>query len=102
MEKPFRIRIAADGSLRLPEAMMQSLGWKTGSFLEVTVEGGDARLHRVEVDPFAEALRKPEPDAFERILAQQKKSQEEAFKGFEEKILEKPAVRPEDKPDYWR
>ncbi len=58
----------------------------------------------LEVDLFAEALRKPDPESFETILAKQKKSQEDAFKAFEEKVKQKdlPEVRPEDRPDYWR
>ena len=103
-EKPVRITIAADGALRLPEETLERLGWKTGSYLEVSVEGGDARFHPIEVDLFAEALKEPDPNSFDQILSKQKKSQEDAFKLFEEKIKDKdpPEVRPEDRPDHWR
>jgi len=103
-EKPVRIKIAPDGALRLPEEVLEDLGWKTGSYLEVSVEGGDAHLHPIEVDLFAEALKKPDPNSFDQILSKQKKSQEDAAKFFEEKIKDKelPEIRPEDKPDFWR
>ena len=96
--------IGPDGSFRLPREVLEQLGWKTGNYLEVSVREGVVRLKHVEVEPFVEALKKPEPDAFERILSQQKKSREEAFKVFEERVKTKdfPEVRPEDKPDYWR
>ena len=103
-EKSVRIKIAPVGALRLPEEILERLGWKTGSYLEVLVEGSDARFQPIEVDLFAEALKKPDPETFDQILSKQKKSQEDAFKFFEEKIKDKdlPEVRPEDKPDHWR
>jgi AbrB family looped-hinge helix DNA binding protein len=102
--KPVRIKIASDGGLRLPEEVRERLGWKTGSYLEVSVEGSDVRLHPIELDLFAEALETPDPSSFDRIIAKQKKSQEDAARFFEEKIQDKdlPEIRPEDKPDFWR
>ena len=96
--------MAADGSLRLPKDVLEKLGWQAGNYLEVLVEGGAVHLRRVEVDPFVEALKKPEADAFEKILTQQKKSKEAAFKTFEERVKTKdfPELKPEDKPDHWR
>ena len=82
--------------------VVEKLGWSTGSYLQVSVDGDAVKLARVEVDPFAEALKKPDADAFEKILGKQKKSQEEAFKSFEEKLKDPPEVQPEDRPDYWR
>ncbi|MBI4603283.1 MAG: AbrB/MazE/SpoVT family DNA-binding domain-containing protein [Planctomycetes bacterium] len=99
-----RLKIAADGSLELPVELREALGWKTGGYLEATVEGESLKLRAVEVDLFAEALKAPDPDSFEKILERQKKSREEAFKAFEEKVKrgDGPEVRPEDKPDFWR
>jgi bifunctional DNA-binding transcriptional regulator/antitoxin component of YhaV-PrlF toxin-antitoxin module len=104
MEKPSRIRVSPDGSLRLPRETTEKLGWTTGSYLEVLLEGDSVRLRRVEVDPFAEALKKPDAGMFEKLLEKQKKSQEDAAKAFEEKIRKGDSIeiRPEDKPDYWR
>ena len=85
MEKGARIRMLPDGSLRLPEEVLEKLGWQPGSYLEVSMAGGAVQLRRVEVDPFREAAKKPDADAFEKILSQQQKSQEDAFKAFEER-----------------
>jgi hypothetical protein len=99
-----RIRIAADGSLRLPREITEKLGWGTGNHLEVSLDRETVRLTKVEVDPFAEALKKPDEGAFEKILKKQKKSQQEAFEAFEERVKKGdfPEPRPEDHPDYWR
>jgi bifunctional DNA-binding transcriptional regulator/antitoxin component of YhaV-PrlF toxin-antitoxin module len=104
MENPSRIRVSPDGSLRLPGELTEKLGWTTGSYLEVLVEGDTLRLRRIEVDPFAEALKKPDAGMFEKLLEKQKKSQEDAARIFEEKIRKGDSleIRPEDKPDYWR
>src|SRR2546422_5550268 len=102
MEKGARIRMLPDGSLRLPEEVLEKLGWRPGSYLEVSMAGGAVQLRRVEVDPFREAAKKPDADAFEKILSQQQKSQEDAFKAFEERVKAKDISppRPEDRPDY--
>jgi AbrB family looped-hinge helix DNA binding protein len=103
MERGARIRISPDGSLQLPKEVLEKLGWRPGSYLEFSVEAGALHLRRVEVDPFAEAIKKPDADAFEQILSQQKKSQEAAFRTFEERVKAKdfPELKPEDKPDFW-
>ena len=99
-----RIRISQDGSLRIPEDVATTLGWRSGSYLEVEVEGEVVKLHRIEVDPFAAALEKPDESAFEKILEKQRKSREDAFRSFDDRVKrgDVPEVRPEDKPDYWR
>jgi AbrB family looped-hinge helix DNA binding protein len=99
-----RTRIDQDGTLRLPAEVSERLGWKPGTYLEVTLDGDAARLRRIEVDPFEEALRKPDADAFEKLLEKQKKSREDAIRSFDDRVKrgDVPEVRPEDKPDYWR
>jgi antitoxin component of MazEF toxin-antitoxin module len=96
-----RIRIAPDGSLKLPRDVSEKLGWTTGSYLEVSVKGDLVELKRVEVDLFAEAVKKPDADAFEKILKKQKESTEKAFQDFEVKIKDPPKLRPEDRPQFW-
>jgi bifunctional DNA-binding transcriptional regulator/antitoxin component of YhaV-PrlF toxin-antitoxin module len=96
-----RIRIAPDGSLKLPREVSEKLGWTTGSYLEVSVKGDAVELKRVEVDLFAEAVKKPDGDTFEKILRKQKESTEKAFKDFEVKIKDPPQLRPEDRPQFW-
>ena len=102
MAKPTRIRIGPDGAIRLPDDLLEKLDWSRGHYLEITVDGDAVRLEKVQVDPFAEAMKKPDPSEFDRILGEQKKSQADAFKAFEEKIKEPREVRPEDREDHWR
>ena len=99
-----RIKIGSDGSLHLPRDVLDRLGWKTGSFLEVSEADGAVHLVRVEVDPFAEAMKPPDPDALERALEAEKKSRADALASFEEKLRsgKVPEARPEDRPDFWR
>jgi antitoxin component of MazEF toxin-antitoxin module len=97
-----RLRIGAGGSLKLPRELLERLNWGSGSYINVAIEGDCLKLRRVEVDPFAEAARPPDPDAFDRLLKQQRDSQSKAFKTFDEKMKKPPEVRPEDRPDFWR
>ena len=96
-----RIRISPDGSLKLPRDVSEKLGWITGSYLEVSVKGDLVELKRVEVDLFAEAVKKPDADAFEKILKKQRESTEKAFQDFEVKIKDPPKLNPEDRPQFW-
>lgn len=102
MSKEARIRISADGAIRLPEKLLEELEWASGHYLEFAIEENGVRLEKVDVDPFAEAMKKPDPSEFDRLLGEQKKSQEDAFKAFEENIKKPPEVRPEDREDHWR
>ncbi len=102
MSKEARIRISADGAIRLPEELLEKLEWASGHYLEFAIEENGVRLEKVDVDPFAEAMKKPDPSEFDRLLGEQKKSQEDAFKAFEENIKKPPEVLPEDREDHWR
>jgi hypothetical protein len=99
-----RIKLGSDGSLRLPGDLLDRLGWKSGSFIEASEDGGAVRLERVEVDPFAEAMKPPDPDALEKALEAEKRSRAAALASFEEKLRsgKVPEARPEDRPDFWR
>ena len=101
---PTRLKIAADGSVRIPPEILQKAGWKSGGFVEVTEEAGALRVAPVEVDLFAEAQKTPSPEDFDRILEEQRKSRAKAFEAFEEKIRNPGDIepRPEDRPDHWR
>jgi bifunctional DNA-binding transcriptional regulator/antitoxin component of YhaV-PrlF toxin-antitoxin module len=101
MSEANRIRIAPDGTIRLPREITDKLGWATGSYLEVAVKGGAVELNRVDVDLFAEAAKKPDADAFDKIMKKQKENSEKAFQDFEVKIKDPPKVRPEDRPEFW-
>ena|ERR1041384_4370123 len=101
MSESGRIRIAPDGSLKLPRDVVDKLKWTTGSYLEVSVKGETVELRRVDVDLFEEAAKKPDADAFEKILKKQKESTARAFQDFEVKIKDPPKLRPEDRPQFW-
>ena len=101
MPEPNRIRIAPDGTLKLPRDVTEKLGWTTGSYLEVSIQGQAVQLRRIDVDLFAEAVKKPDGDAFEKILKKQKESTQKAFQDFETKIKDPPKLRPEDRPQFW-
>lgn len=97
-----RIRISPEGVIQLSEKLREELGWTTGSYLEYKVSGNKLELWRVEVDLFAEAMKKPDQDAFDKILKQQSESQTRAFSDFEKKLKEPlPDLRPEDRPEFW-
>jgi hypothetical protein len=101
MSETSRIKIAPDGSLKLPRDVSDKLKWTSGSYLEVTVKGQVVELRRIEVDLFEEATRKPDADAFEKILQKQEESKKKAFQDFEVKIKDPPKLRPEDRPQFW-
>jgi len=102
MGNEVRVRIEDDGSIRLPKDMMEKLGWGMRNYLEVTVTERSLRLEKVEGDPFAEAMKKPDSDALDKLIAEQSESQKKALDTFAERIKSSPEVRPEDRPDYWR
>lgn len=102
MSRETRIRIGADGTIRLPEEILEQLQWAPGHYLELAITDAELRLEKIDVDPFEEAMKKPDPSEFDRILGEQEKSREDAFKAFEEKLKQPPEVRPEDREDHWR
>ena len=101
MKETKRIRILPDGTLRVPRELTDKLGWGSGSYLEVSVKGDTVSLRRVEVDPFAEAVKSPDANAFEQIMKRQEESAKQAAKDFETKIKDPPKIRPEDRPQFW-
>ena len=96
-----RIRLNPDGSIKLPAELLESLKWITGSYLEFEHKGDRLQIWRVEVDLFAEAVKPPDPDSFEKILKKQKESTRKASEDFEKKIKDPPKLRPEDRPEFW-
>jgi bifunctional DNA-binding transcriptional regulator/antitoxin component of YhaV-PrlF toxin-antitoxin module len=96
-----RIKIAADGSIKLPPELRKKLGWISGCYLEFAVDGERVAFRKVEVDVFAEAAKKPDEDSFKKALKKQKESQSKANEEFERRIKEKVEIRPEDRPQFW-
>ena len=96
-----RIRVAADGSIKLPEKIRETLGWTSSSFLEFEVKEDRVEIWKIEVDLFAEVMKKPDQDGFDKVLKKQKERQSAAFEEFEEKMKDPPELRPEDRPQFW-
>lgn len=91
------------GRLTLPPRLIGLLGGGPGKKVRVRVEGDRVVLQRiVPIDPFAEAMKKPEADAFEKMVDAQEQDKIEAESRFEELIENPPEVKPEDNPDLWR
>lgn len=96
-----RLRVAPNGSIKLPQELLEKLGWLTGSYLEFKRKGERLEIWRVEVDHFAEAMKEPDQEGFDKVLRRQKESQTKAFESFEERLKNAPELRPEDRPDFW-
>ena len=96
-----RLRVSAKGAIKLPEELRESLEWSTGNYLEYAIEDGKLVIWKVEVDLFAEAMKKPDGDKFDKIMGKQAENQEKAFDEFEERIKNPGEVRPEDRPEFW-
>lgn len=96
-----RIKVQPDNRVSLPSEVMQALDIAPGSYVAFEVSEGAAILKKVDFDPFQEGLKKPDPDAFDKIIKKQKAGMQEAEKEFMERLKDPPEVKPEDRPDFW-
>ncbi|HAK95179.1 MAG TPA: hypothetical protein DCM87_09305 [Planctomycetes bacterium] len=97
-----RVQVRKDGSVPLPRNVLDALGADAGSYLAITVEDDRVVLQKTTFDPFAEAQKKPDPDAFEKILKSQREGLDQAERDFMQRIKDPPPeVRPEDRPEFW-
>ncbi len=97
-----RVQVRKDGGIVLPRNVLDALEADAGSYLAITVEENRVVLQKTTFDPFAEAHKKPDPDAFEKILKQQREGLDKAERDFMQRMKEPPPeVRPEDKPEFW-
>ena len=91
------------GRITLPPWAVRILGARPDRKLNIHREGDRIVLERIaEIDPFAEAMKKPEPNAIEKMLTAQQKDRAEAEDRFEELLENPPEVEPEDNKDLWR
>ncbi len=97
-----RVRIDESGAVKIPQAMLDQLDWGEGTYLELRLEDGSVHASKIEFDPFAEALRAPDTDAFDRRVAEESSEKTDALADFERRLRESPEARPEDRPDHWR
>jgi hypothetical protein len=96
-----RLQIRKDGSIQLPQEILDALEAGPGSYLSVTATGGRAELIKIAYDPWTEGQKKTRPDSFDDLLKRQKEGLAEAEKDFMEKLKKPPAVKPEDRRDFW-
>ncbi len=97
-----RVQVKKDGSITLPRSVLDVLGADTGSYLLVTVDENRVLLEKTAFDPFAEVQKKPDPDAFDKILKKQKEGLDQAEREFTQRMKDPPPeVRPEDRPEFW-
>lgn len=97
-----RVQVRKDGSVVLPRNVLDALGADAGSYLAITAEENRVVLEKTTFDPFAEAQKKPDPDAFDKILRRQREGLDQAERDFMQRMKEPPPeVRPEDRPEFW-
>ena len=96
-----RVQIKKDGSVPLPKIVREALDVGPGSYVEIAVEKEQLVLKKIQFDPFAQAAKKPDPDAFEKIMQRQKEGLVEAEKEFMDRLKEPPEIKPEDRHDFW-
>lgn len=96
--------IRRDGSIRLPDKIMDAAALYPGSKFTVRLEEGRLVIEKVASadDPFAKAARGPDLTAMDRIRKEQKEQKQKARQRFDELIKKPPEIRPEDNPDLWR
>lgn len=97
-------RIRKDGSIRLPDEVMDAAQLYPGSKFTARLEGGNLVIEKVveKEDPFAKAARGPDTSEFDRIQREQEEGKRKARDRFEELIKKPPDIKPEDNPDLWR
>ena len=97
-----RVRVAKDGSLKIPRTVVQSLGISPSSWVELRPrEDGTLELVATPHDPFEEGPQAPEADSFEKLVAEEDTRAEKADEKFRKLMEGPPEVRPEDRRDFW-
>jgi AbrB family looped-hinge helix DNA binding protein len=97
------VTVDYQGRVVLPKRALEALGVRGNGRVRLRVEGERVVLERiVPVDPFADALKKPDADALEKLVDEQKRERAAAEGRFEELLENPPEVKPEDNPDLWR
>jgi antitoxin component of MazEF toxin-antitoxin module len=86
-----KLSIEADGSVRLPEALLGQWGVSPGRKVEARVEKGRLVLVPLafEGDPFAAAMKQPDAEGFEKALQKDAEEKARAREAFEKALQEK-------------
>ena len=102
-----KLRIGADGDLRLPAELLERWGVSPGREVEASVERGRLVLRpgALSGDPFAEAAKGPDEKGFEKALRRDAEEKERAKEEFDRLLREKGEVdvdREREERDRWR
>ena len=107
-----QIKLEADGSLRLPQSVLDAIGAEPGDELKLFVDNRrkSVRIERFATDPWADAMREQKTKKLDDVLADQQKRHAEAEDLFDKKMRDaqssetKPAdgSKPPDDADKWR
>ena len=86
-----KLAIEGDGSIRLPEELLERWGVSPGRKVEARVEKGRLVLQplAIEGDPFAAAARGPDANAFEDALRRDAEEKARALEAFDRGLREK-------------
>ncbi len=89
-----KLAIDEDGSVRLPEELLERWGVSPGRKVEASVEKGRLVLKplAIEGDPFAEAAKGPDAEGFEKALRKDAEEKARAREAFDKLLKEKQDV----------
>ena len=100
------IKLDADGSLRLPQSVLDAIGAAPGDELKLFVDNRrkSVRIERHAVDPWADAMREQKTKKLDDVLAEQQKRHAEAEDLFDKKLrdAEPGDGKPPDDQGKWR
>ncbi len=91
--------VGRDGKFKLPRRAMEILEAGPGGKIRMQLDGNRVVLTRyVPDDPFEEAFKRPEADAFDKLIDAQQSERARAKERFED-LLANPPESDEDAPD---
>ena len=102
-----KLAIEADGSVRLPPEILERWGVSPGRKVEAAVEKGRLVLRplAIEGDPFAEGVKAPDAEGFEKALRKDAEEKARAREAFDRLLQEKHDIdldREREERDRWR
>jgi antitoxin component of MazEF toxin-antitoxin module len=101
-----QIKLESDGSLRLPQSVLDAIGAEPGDELKLFVDNRrkSVRIERYATDPWADAMREQKTKKLDDVLADQEKRHADAEDLFDKKLrdAEPGDGKPSDDADKWR
>jgi antitoxin component of MazEF toxin-antitoxin module len=101
------LSIDEDGSVRLPDALLEKWGVSRGRKVEARIERGRLVLEPagIEGDPFVEGVKGPDAEGFEKALRKDAEEKERARDAFDRALGEKHDLdleKEREERDRWR